>query len=173
MSKPYHTWLPFEWVTERGRHTKPGGYVEFQDMDFYLYSQDGSLQDSHALRRWDLLTFEAAEKTQRLLDPGPRLEQWVRDAGFVDVHVVKTPVPIGLWPSNKRLVSFCSGRPGSLRSVRTSLTSRAEENWPLELDTALGGYSGHESEALRPVVGLVSGRNGHSTRRCQERPERS
>ena len=87
------------------RHTKPGGTVEFQDMDFWIYSQDGSLLDSHALHRWDALTFEAAKKTGRLLNPGPQLEGWFKDAGFTDISVHRQPIPLGVWPKNKKLVS--------------------------------------------------------------------
>ena len=74
-------------------------------MDFWIYSQDGSLLDSHALHRWDALTFEAAKKTGRLLNPGPQLEGWFKDAGFTDISVHRQPIPLGVWPKNKKLVS--------------------------------------------------------------------
>ena len=37
--------------------------------------------------------------------PGPRLEGWVKDAGFTDVHHEKCILPVGTWPSDKHLVS--------------------------------------------------------------------
>ncbi|KIX95772.1 uncharacterized protein Z520_08480 [Fonsecaea multimorphosa CBS 102226] len=81
----------------------PGGWVEFQDFDIDYYSQDGSLTEEHALRRWLLLCSEAAAKIGRTLHVGRRLEQWAKEAGFINVQVVKVPVPIGPWPKDKRL----------------------------------------------------------------------
>ena len=84
-------------------HTKPGGWVEFQDFDIDYYSHDGSLTAGHALRRWLTLAYGAEEKTGRSLRPGKFIEQWMRDAGFIHVHVIRTPLPLGSWPKNKRL----------------------------------------------------------------------
>jgi len=81
----------------------PGGWVEFQDFDIDYYSQDGSLTEEHAFRRWLALSAQAAGQVGRSLRVGVQLEQWVRDAGFVDVQVFKVPVPIGSWPRDKRL----------------------------------------------------------------------
>ncbi|OAG37876.1 hypothetical protein AYO21_07982 [Fonsecaea monophora] len=81
----------------------PGGWVEFQDFDINYYSQDGSLTEEHAVRRWLALCHQAAGKIGRTLRVGKHLEQWVNDSGFVNVQAVKVPVPIGPWPRDKRL----------------------------------------------------------------------
>jgi SAM-dependent methyltransferase len=93
-----------KYVRQCFEHTRLGGSVEFTDFDYWIYSQDESLQDDMALRRWDALTFDAAQRTGRLLNPGPRLEQWAREAGFVNLEVIRQPIPIGLWPKNKKMV---------------------------------------------------------------------
>jgi SAM-dependent methyltransferase len=93
------------YVRQCFEHTRPGGGVEFVDFDYWIYSQDGSLRDDDALRRWDALTFDGAQRTGRMLNPGPRLEQWAREAGFVDIRVIRQPLPIGLWPRDKKMVS--------------------------------------------------------------------
>ena len=36
--------------------------------------------------------------------PGPLLEGWVKDAGFVDVVHQKFPLPVGTWAADKHLV---------------------------------------------------------------------
>lgn len=54
----------------------------------------------------DLLR-EACDRIGRTLDPGPLLEGWVRDAGFQNVHHRRFPLPIGTWPKDRRMVSFC------------------------------------------------------------------
>lgn len=84
-------------------HLQPGGWVEFQDFDIDYYSQDGSLTPDHALRRWLTIAYDAEKVTGRTLRPGKYLERWVRDAGFENVQVVKSPLPLGIWPRDKRL----------------------------------------------------------------------
>lgn len=81
----------------------PGGWVEFDDFDIDYYSEDGSLTAEHALRRWLTIAYDAETKTQRSLRPGKHLQQWIKDAGFVNVQVVKTPLPLGRWARDKRL----------------------------------------------------------------------
>jgi len=85
------------------RRLKPGGWVEFQDFDIDYYSQDGSLTPDHALRRWLTTAYDAESHTGRSLRPGKHLEQWVREAGFANVHVVKSPLPLGMWPKDPKL----------------------------------------------------------------------
>jgi len=84
-------------------HVKPGGWVEFQDFDIDYYSQDGSLTPNHALRIWLTAACSAEEITGRTLRPGKYLERWMREAGFQHVEVIKSPLPLGLWPKNKKL----------------------------------------------------------------------
>lgn len=43
-------------------------------------------------------------------EPGPKLEGWVRDAGFQNINVRKFPCPVGMWPKDKRLVSGRDGQ---------------------------------------------------------------
>lgn len=90
-------------MTQCFQHLKPGGWVEFQDFDIDYYSQDGSLTPEHALRRWLTMSYEAEKTTRRSLRPGKHIERWVREAGFVNAQVVKTPLPLGSWPKDKRL----------------------------------------------------------------------
>ena len=108
-------------------HTGLGGWVQFTEFDYWIYSQDGSLQDHHALRRWDALTFEAAKRTRRMLNPGPRLEQWVRHAGFVNLEVTRLPLPIGLWPKDKKMARQPKTRMG--QSADTAQKQLGLFNW--------------------------------------------
>jgi len=81
----------------------PGGWVEFQDWDLRWYSEDGSLKSDSALARWVDLLIEASSKMGRDHLPGSKLEGWVRDAGFTEVHHQKFRIPVGRWPKNERL----------------------------------------------------------------------
>ncbi|OAP59115.1 hypothetical protein AYL99_06413 [Fonsecaea erecta] len=82
---------------------KPGAWAEFADLEIDYYSQDGTLTEDDAIPRWIKLATQGMEDLGRTLRPGRRLEGWVRDAGFVNVNVVRSPVPVGPWPKNKDL----------------------------------------------------------------------
>jgi hypothetical protein len=87
------------------RHVKPGGWVEFGDFDLDYYSQDGSLTKDSALQRWLDCFVPVREKTGTINKPGPKLETWLREAGFTDVHAIKQVLPLGIWPKDPKLVS--------------------------------------------------------------------
>lgn len=82
---------------------KPGGWAEFSDFDIDYYSQDGSLTKHHAIRRWLTMAYDAEAVTQRTLRPGKSLQEWMEKAGFINIHVLKKPLPLGIWPKDKNL----------------------------------------------------------------------
>ncbi|KAL1995095.1 hypothetical protein VTN49DRAFT_1282 [Thermomyces lanuginosus] len=84
------------------RSVKPGGWVEFQDWDGYPHSEDGSVNGTAFLQYYNevLGAFEEAGYEPR---PGPKLGQWFKDAGFVNIHVEKFVIPYGVWPKDKHL----------------------------------------------------------------------
>ncbi|KAL1991213.1 hypothetical protein VTN49DRAFT_5717 [Thermomyces lanuginosus] len=84
------------------RSVKPGGWVEFQDWDGYPTSEDGSFKGT-ALQRYYDEVYSAFEKAGVEVRPGPKLEQWFKDAGFVNIHVEKFVVPYGIWPKDPHL----------------------------------------------------------------------
>ena len=84
----------------------PGGYIEFQDFDMKFYSTDGTFVPGSAPDIWTSEIVEALKSFDREPEPGPKLEQWVRDAGFENVHHELLPIPCGLWPKDKRFVGF-------------------------------------------------------------------
>ena len=89
----------------KNRSVKPSGCVEFQDWDAYPISEDGSL-DGTGLQRYYDEVYGAFEEAGYEVHPGPKLEQWFRDAGFVNIHVEKIFIPYGVWPKDPYLVSF-------------------------------------------------------------------
>ncbi|KAL1989718.1 hypothetical protein VTN49DRAFT_6915 [Thermomyces lanuginosus] len=84
------------------RSVKPGGWVEFQDWDGYPVSPDGSLEGT-ALQRYYDEVYGAFEDAGYEIRPGPKLERWFQDAGFVNVHVEKFVLPYGIWPKDPYL----------------------------------------------------------------------
>ncbi|KAL1991243.1 hypothetical protein VTN49DRAFT_5747 [Thermomyces lanuginosus] len=81
------------------RSVKPGGWVEFQDWDGYPYSEDGSF-DGTNLQKYYNEVYGAFEKAGYEARPGPKLEEWFKDAGFVNIQVKKFQVPHGVWPKD-------------------------------------------------------------------------
>jgi len=87
-----------------------------QDWDTMVYSQDGTTKGS-ALEQYFNLVIGAFDKQGICTRPGPRLEEWFREAGFVDVHVKKYLIPMGAWPKDKHLVCFSRALQGFLLTV--------------------------------------------------------
>lgn len=88
-------------------HLTPGCWAEFQDFDVPWYSDDGTYDAESSLGRWYKLFYKATRQHGRELSPGPKLEGWVRGAGFTDVVVKKMRVPVGRWPKDPKLVCTC------------------------------------------------------------------
>ncbi|KAI4179202.1 MAG: hypothetical protein LQ346_007246, partial [Caloplaca aetnensis] len=83
--------------------TKPGGWAEFQDYDLVYYSEDGTLGDDLPISKWITTLLQAARDFGRDPCPGPKLEGWMKDAGFKDVQVSKYRIPIGPWAKDAHL----------------------------------------------------------------------
>ncbi|KLJ05740.1 hypothetical protein EMPG_10830 [Blastomyces silverae] len=79
---------------------KPGGWAEFQDWDVMVQSSDGTIKDT-SIERFFTSTIPAFEKAGFITRPGIFLEQWMKDAGFVNVQVHKHLVPLGTWAKDK------------------------------------------------------------------------
>ena len=86
--------------------TEPGEWAEFQDFDLKYYSEDGSLKEEHSVQKWITKLLQAAENFGRDPSPGSKLEKYMKEAGFEDVHHEKYRMPIGPWPKDTHLVSL-------------------------------------------------------------------
>ncbi|KAL1973718.1 hypothetical protein VTN31DRAFT_5278 [Thermomyces dupontii] len=84
------------------RSVKPGGWVEFQDWDGYPMSPDGSLNGTALQQYYDEI-YGAFEDVGYEVRPGPKLEQWFKEARFVNIHVEKFVIPYGVWPKDPHL----------------------------------------------------------------------
>ncbi|KEZ46635.1 hypothetical protein SAPIO_CDS0461 [Scedosporium apiospermum] len=77
-----------------------GGWAEFQDFDLTYYAEDGSLTEAHSTHKWITTLLDAARAIGREPNPGPKLEGWVKDAGFQHVQSRRFKLPIGTWPKD-------------------------------------------------------------------------
>lgn len=92
-------------------HLNPGAWAEFQDYDLLYYSEDGSITDEHYLLKWIKLFIDTARtKLNREPCPGPRLEGWVKDAGFTNIVHRKFRLPLGSWPKDPHMkdIGMCN-----------------------------------------------------------------
>jgi len=84
-------------------HLRPGAWCEFVDVDLNWTSPDGTITDTSPLRVTSNKFQEFCRIGGKEPCPGPRLQGWMKDAGFVDTFSQRIPLPMGTWPADKRL----------------------------------------------------------------------
>ncbi|APA09101.1 hypothetical protein SS1G_02992 [Sclerotinia sclerotiorum 1980 UF-70] len=85
-------------------HVRPGGWVEAQEHEVHIESDDGTDLNAESLQRFFGLIDEASVKNGKMMDEvAGNQKKWMIEAGFVDVHDQIYKVPIGRWPKDKRL----------------------------------------------------------------------
>lgn len=67
------------------QHLKPGGWIEFQEYDSAFYSDDGTHEKVPFVMEWVRKLNDASVKFGKPINIGPRLEQWLQNAGFVNI----------------------------------------------------------------------------------------
>ncbi|KAH0846300.1 putative methyltransferase [Fonsecaea pedrosoi] len=97
-------------VRQSFENLKPGGWVEFQEWDTHIYSKDDSLAEDAALFKFHHYTCGRRTAAGYDSQPGPKVEGWLRDAGFINVQAVKLPIPLGIWPKDNKYkqVGICN-----------------------------------------------------------------
>lgn len=88
-------------IDQAYKSLQPGGWIEIQDWDCMPYSADDSLTDKHALDIYHKTSIGRRNAAGYDCRPGPNLEKWVKEAGFVNIKARKLPLPIGAWPKDK------------------------------------------------------------------------
>ncbi|KAL2010935.1 hypothetical protein VTN00DRAFT_3653 [Thermoascus crustaceus] len=136
-------------------HTAPGGWVEFQDWDAAMYSHDGSIKGT-SIEQFYREVVGSFTRAGYIVSPGPKLEGWFRDAGFVDVHVQKYQVPMGTWPKDKHLKrlgawNYLSGESGFEATALAVLTRH--EKWTKDEVSILVAKT--KNDAINPNIHAV------------------
>ncbi|KAK1708926.1 methyltransferase domain-containing protein [Colletotrichum acutatum] len=88
----------------------PNGWAEFEDMSVIYGCDDGTVTEDLALMKWARLFAEACQKLGREDSPGPKLEDWVRQAPFKNVVHQHFKIPLGPWPkdAHNKDVGMCN-----------------------------------------------------------------
>ena len=74
------------------------------DLDLAWRSPDNSLTPEHASLKFNHEFLKACRALNMEPCPGPLLESWIKECGFVDVKSEKFVWPVGTWPADKHLV---------------------------------------------------------------------
>lgn len=105
----------FNTIIKRGFHyTKPGGYMESQEIMFDPYCDDESMPGTWPFLEWTGYIKKAAAKAGRSMNIASNLKSWYEAAGFVDVEEKIYKLPISPWPEDEHL---------------RELGEMSEENW--------------------------------------------
>ncbi|KAG9235803.1 UMTA methyltransferase [Amylocarpus encephaloides] len=90
-----------EYMNDMLRVTRPGGWTQMVELYYNVQSDNGSLTEDHALRRWSHLYLESHQGLKDLRVP-LRLPAMMREAGFVDVENRMLQLPTCAWPTDQR-----------------------------------------------------------------------
>ncbi|PWW80887.1 S-adenosyl-L-methionine-dependent methyltransferase [Tuber magnatum] len=120
---------------------KPGGWIECQEIESRILSDDGTLQPDSALAKWNELLREAAETYGRSVVAAARLANWMEDAGYVNVTNRCFKIPNNAWPKNPKMkevgmyqmANFLDG----LQALTMALFTRALRWTPAEVEAYL------------------------------------
>lgn len=105
----------FESIIKRGFHyTKPGGYMESQEILLTPYCDDESMTETWPFLEWIGFVEKAAIKAGRSMNIAKNLKSWYEAAGFVDVQEKVFKLPVNPWTKDKHL---------------HNLGEMSEENW--------------------------------------------
>jgi hypothetical protein len=85
------------------RHTKPGGWVEFQELHYYPHCDDETMDKPTAFQKFLKLVRDGVANLGSDLNGVANLHNQVTEAGFINVKEDVLKLPIGIWPKNKTL----------------------------------------------------------------------
>ncbi|CZR69809.1 related to methyltransferase [Phialocephala subalpina] len=90
-------------LTEAYNHTKPGGWIEMQELLFTLNCDDGTMKEDYPTARFLQLIKEGLAVFGVDLLGVTRNAQLLHDAGFVNVETKVFKIPLGVWPKNRTM----------------------------------------------------------------------
>lgn len=73
------------------------------DLDLKWRSPDGSVTEDMASLKFNTVFLDTCEQMGIDPCPGPKLEGYLKTAGFQDVVTERLVIPVGTWPKDKHL----------------------------------------------------------------------
>ncbi|KAL3425566.1 methyltransferase domain-containing protein [Phlyctema vagabunda] len=116
-------------IVKRGfRYTKPGGWMESQDVMHPPFCDDKTMPRDWPFREWSQSIEDAALQAGRPLRIANQLKRWYIEAGFVDVQEKVVKLPINTWPKDKDIKVlgqwWCENLLSGLQGFSLALLSR-------------------------------------------------
>jgi hypothetical protein len=94
----------FREIIQKGfYYTKPGGYMESQEIMSTPYCDDGTMPSDWPFLEWTKFGDDAAMEAGRPMRIANKLKRWYIQAGFEDVQEKVFKLPMNPWPRDKDL----------------------------------------------------------------------
>lgn len=74
-----------QFLQQAYRHLKPGGWVEVQEYEAWVWSDDGTHERAVKLQEWQKLLDSSSQMFGRRMNIAPALAGWMRESGFTNV----------------------------------------------------------------------------------------
>lgn len=92
-----------KYLNEASKHLRPGGWVEAQEFNLAVRSDDGTLKEDSKILQWHNLLHEGMMIAGRNMSQSANdIKTFMQEAGFINVTVKEWKFPIGPWPKDKR-----------------------------------------------------------------------
>ncbi|KAL0943893.1 UMTA [Colletotrichum truncatum] len=91
-----------KYVTKAYDNLVPGGYLELQEADLTLKSDDDTLPSDSAMKKLGKLITEAADTFGRPFIDAPTIKQYLIEVGFEDVTLYCYKWPMNTWPKDSK-----------------------------------------------------------------------
>jgi SAM-dependent methyltransferase len=75
-----------KFYSETFQNLRPGGWIEMQEYEGTLRSDDNTIDDAPWIKQWVDLIDAASTKFGKRMNVAHLHQKWIEDAGFVDVH---------------------------------------------------------------------------------------
>ncbi|KAL4867151.1 hypothetical protein BDV12DRAFT_123821 [Aspergillus spectabilis] len=119
-------------------HLKPGGWIEVQEYEACIHSDDGTHEKAPLLIDLTKRLDEASRKFGKRVNIASSLPGWLERAGFSNVTTDIYKCPVGSWPKSPRLKEI--GRVGKVSLIE------AIEPYSLALFTRVLGWTYEEAQ---------------------------
>ncbi|KAH6954590.1 S-adenosyl-L-methionine-dependent methyltransferase [Fusarium avenaceum] len=80
----------------------PGGYIEIQEIDVMMKSDDGTLPEDGPIMTWSKLLNESSIKLQQAYQKIDEFKDIMLKAGFIDIVDTRFKWPSNHWPKDKK-----------------------------------------------------------------------
>jgi hypothetical protein len=92
---------PVNVLKQAYENIRPGGWIELQDVDGNVHTDDDSVPDDWPLKRFTEYLLEAFAQFGTDGHAAEKGAEYLHEAGFVNVHHNYIKLPYGTWPKDK------------------------------------------------------------------------